>query len=180
MLKGGVNKDGRKTSKDFCRRVCLACEFTRLEEILLRSTTMIIFSGNATMCEFFFLIQPFSSFGLAAKNRGLISFLGSRTIRTIQFKFKYRSVFFFLSSIQPRAKSIRIRKSRHFPPRHYLPRGTSCAREWPNTVSVFLDHSHNIARPIDFSRYVNGKPRVGIKFYFSRRRKSISNFRSKF
>lgn len=95
MLKGGVNKDGRKTSKDFCRRVCLACEFTRLEEILLRSTTMIIFSGNAMMCEFFFLIQPFSSFGLAGKNRGLISFLGSRTIRTIQFKFKYRSVFFF-------------------------------------------------------------------------------------
>lgn len=101
MLKGGVNKDGRKTSKDFCRRVCLACEFTRLEEILLRSTTMIIFSGNATMCEFFFLIQPFSSFGLAGKNRGLISFLGSRTIRTIQFKFKYRSVFFFILHSAP-------------------------------------------------------------------------------
>lgn len=101
MLKGGVNKDGRKTSKDFCRRVCLACEFTRPEEILLRSTTMIIFSGNATMCEFFFLIQPFSSFGLAGKNRGLISFLGSRTIRTIQFKFKYRSVFFFYPPFSP-------------------------------------------------------------------------------
>lgn len=102
MLKGGVNKDGRKTSKDFCRRVCLACEFTRPEEILLRSTTMIIFSGNATMCEFFFLIQPFSSFGLAGKNRGLISFLGSRTIRTIQFKFKYRKcVFFFYPPFSP-------------------------------------------------------------------------------
>lgn len=108
---------------------------------------------------FFFNIQPLPFFGFAAKNRGLISPPG--TIRTIQFKFKYRGIFFFiLHSAPSQIDRYSFEKISDISLRNIIFRGGNKLRECRfRILRSFSQH-----RP-PYRFFALRKPSVGIKLH---------------